>query len=1098
MKAGKFLVLLLTVLLFSPLLAGQTILPWRNYSVYQPRITKDYICNPEFEKLQYNHCSSIAFFKDTWIAMWNANTVPKESEPNQLIYMATSSDARNWTAPELCFASEQRSINPVKCKLVQWQPTLTVYNNRLWAFWSQLSFTGPYRKIKDEYYGCYFSVLKRPEGKWFNRRLTWNGDPDPVFNGKKYRILPMQNPAWTATGRILVPIIMIGPPAEDVPGGEKVWTAEKRVSVLYSDDKGKTWHVSYGAALAGRSWCPWEPTVWQQPDGSIAMLCRNGVGPMLSDPENRPTAFNSLLSAQSFYNGRTWSTLEPVPIETVISRMHVIRQDQFAEDVPSENERFILVHNDAHHLEPASLLDRNSLSLYFTRGGGCDFMAGIQFTGHEPIVSYPHMWRKDDTLHISYTQGIGFMGIKIAHINPLPDQDKYYIFPRSLHYPDSARPIVNDNSIYFRGDQHVDVKPDSFTGKEGFSAGVWFRNTVQGVFFDLRSNKGQSICKWSVSGGRADLTLPGINGNFRPDHNWMRFHRWTYLGITVNRKEGTIDFYIDGKRVDRREFAPSKVAFPEFEKVMIGDSPEAQGIVGHIRYLTVYPEVLTDRQHRSLYNKFASEFKKTLAANSEKIASEPALEMNPAQKEAFFEHVILPEPGKGGTIEIDTFDGKNVLRFHGEISAGLDLDHNERSRGDAVEVTFDFIPENDNKNVICSVGDMANPVRVIHNQGKLTLNYKDFDQQIGEITKGWNCLSIISRGNETSVGLNGGQQFTAYHKPSSTWFYLGQGSRTKKLPTDSSFIVNISSVKSRVTMMSNTVKTKDIHIRDPFVVPVKEERAYYLFGTTDEDCWNSGEGFDCYRSSDLKNWEGPIPAFRPDRDFWSKMNYWAPEVHPYNGKYYMFASFYNPGERRGTQILVSDSPQGPYTPLADRPVTPEQWECLDGTFYQEKGKNWMIFCHEWVQIEDGSICAMQLSDDLTNAISEPVKLFNASDAPWVSQQKARQYENAFITDGPFIHITKDNRMIMLWSSFAAGYEHEYAIGTAYSESGNILGPWKHNPEPVYISGGHGMIFKGFDGRLILSIHKPNKPYGTERPLFLPVVEDGWTIKITGE
>jgi hypothetical protein len=64
------------------------------------------------------------------------------------------------------------------------------------------------------------------------------------------------------------------------------------------------------------------------------------------------------------------------------------------------------------------------------------------------------------------------------------------------------------------------------------------------------------------------------------------------------------------------------------------------------------------------------------------------------------------------------------------------------------------------------------------------------------------------------------------------------------------------------------MKLFEIHIRDPFVLPVAESSIYYLFGSTDADPWKGGTGFDCYRSRDLIEWEGPIPAFRPPPNFW--------------------------------------------------------------------------------------------------------------------------------------------------------------------------------------------------------------------------------------
>jgi len=53
------------------------------------------------------------------------------------------------------------------------------------------------------------------------------------------------------------------------------------------------------------------------------------------------------------------------------------------------------------------------------------------------------------------------------------------------------------------------------------------------------------------------------------------------------------------------------------------------------------------------------------------------------------------------------------------------------------------------------------------------------------------------------------------------------------------------------------IKTSEIHIRDPFVVPIAEEGRYYLYGTTDLDCWQGkATGFDTYRGANLESWEG--------------------------------------------------------------------------------------------------------------------------------------------------------------------------------------------------------------------------------------------------
>ena len=164
-----------------------------------------------------------------------------------------------------------------------------------------------------------------------------------------------------------------------------------------------------------------------------------------------------------------------------------------------------------------------------------------------------------------------------------------------------------------------------------------------------------------------------------------------------------------------------------------------------------------------------------------------------------------------------------------------------------------------------------------------------------------------------------------------------------------------------IDFLRKEMKTSDIQIRDPYIFVAHNEKTYYMFGTTDHNCWRGpGQGFDCYSSKDLENWDGPIPAFRPSSNFWGKENFWAPEVHLYNDKFYMFASFKAPQHYRGTQILVANDIIGPYTPLTNGPVTPANWQCLDGTLYVDaEGNPWIVFCHEWVQIHNGSICAMR-------------------------------------------------------------------------------------------------------------------------------------------
>ena len=289
------------------------------------------------------------------------------------------------------------------------------------------------------------------------------------------------------------------------------------------------------------------------------------------------------------------------------------------------------------------------------------------------------------------------------------------------------------------------------------------------------------------------------------------------------------------------------------------------------------------------------------------------------------------------------------------------------------------------------------------------------------------------------------------------------------------------------------MKLEEINVRDPFVLPY--EGTYYLYGTRAKTCWGKADGFDGYKSKDLVNWEGPFEVFHKPEDFWADKNYWAPEVHIYNNTFYMFATFNSEAlEKKGTMILKSDNPLGPFELHSEGKITPDEWNSLDGTFYVSKeGKPYMVFSHEWVDVGDGQICAVELSSDLKRAVSEPKTLFYASEAkPWVKTITNRQFDGPiYVTDGPFMHRLEDGSLIMLWASFG---EEGYAEAIARSDNGDIDGKWTIDEKPLFSKdGGHGMLFRTFEGELKLVLHQPNET-PLEHPVFISLTENELNIR----
>ncbi len=272
------------------------------------------------------------------------------------------------------------------------------------------------------------------------------------------------------------------------------------------------------------------------------------------------------------------------------------------------------------------------------------------------------------------------------------------------------------------------------------------------------------------------------------------------------------------------------------------------------------------------------------------------------------------------------------------------------------------------------------------------------------------------------------------------------------------------------------MKFCDINIRDPFVL--KHGGKYYMYGTRAKYTWGDGcsedYGFDVYVSSDLENWSEPKSIFEYYDGFYGKKDFWAPEVHYYNGKFYMFATFSPKDGCKGTAILACDTPDGKFEAHSDGPVTPADWICLDGTFYVENGEPYMIFCHEWTQIKNGSVCAIKLSKDLKKAVSEPIVLWQAGDASW--KHDIRDY-GAYVTDGPFL-VKRNNELICIWSSF---YKGDYCEAISRSSNGTLLGDWSIDDKLLYEKdGGHGMIFTDYDNNTYFIFHMPNDT-PNERP-----------------
>ncbi len=329
----------------------------------------------------------------------------------------------------------------------------------------------------------------------------------------------------------------------------------------------------------------------------------------------------------------------------------------------------------------------------------------------------------------------------------------------------------------------------------------------------------------------------------------------------------------------------------------------------------------------------------------------------------------------------------------------------------------------------------------------------------------------------------------------------------------------------------NPIRSEAVgNIRDPQIVNV--DGIYYLTGTC---CpfqrQTVNPGVKLWSSPDLLNWtyEGLlIDRSTLLEDAWYRDRFWASEIHPKNGKFWLTFNCRNESEKynrvHSCGLAVADRITGPYTILThDRPlldgtgrdtslVTPADvpasvvsrhpediavWSNDMTLFTDDDGRTYAFFKSHYVQ-----------EIDLENArfVGERRRALAADKGTW---------EDVGI-EGMFV-IKRGGVYYMLYSSWTRGYE------VGYATAGHPTGPWtKYDGNPIYgaqnpelcrekgleftgdpespfIEAGHCEIFTGPDGRDWICAHlRPKGGESDETFLgFDPIWVENGMIKTNG-
>jgi beta-xylosidase len=322
---------------------------------------------------------------------------------------------------------------------------------------------------------------------------------------------------------------------------------------------------------------------------------------------------------------------------------------------------------------------------------------------------------------------------------------------------------------------------------------------------------------------------------------------------------------------------------------------------------------------------------------------------------------------------------------------------------------------------------------------------------------------------------------------------------------------------------------------DPYILNDGSGK-YYMYGTGG----GAENGFVTYSSKDLVNWrfEGQVYSAL-NENAWGISSFWAPEVYKFGSKYYMFYSAQwkenpeNELENFKIGVAVSNSPQGPFKDLENRPLFNPEYPVIDANVFKDSNGEFYLYysrvCYkhpvesdisEWAkekgwfdEIEESWVYGVKLAPDFKSVFGEPVLLLRPPEsmddenAEWESRSVTSREVNRRWTEGSYIFKQKGIYYIMYSANYFGG--ENYAVG--YATGNSPLGPFvksRNNPilernvakgGEVTGTGHNSLVFLNDSSKIYTVYHGRTKITGDERAVFMDELKilDNGELKING-
>lgn len=304
--------------------------------------------------------------------------------------------------------------------------------------------------------------------------------------------------------------------------------------------------------------------------------------------------------------------------------------------------------------------------------------------------------------------------------------------------------------------------------------------------------------------------------------------------------------------------------------------------------------------------------------------------------------------------------------------------------------------------------------------------------------------------------------------------------------------------------------TRQTPVHDP--VMIKQGGTYYIFCT--------GNGISVFSSKDMQNWRKEMPVFANTPEWITRTlpnfrgrSMWAPDIHFYNGMYYLFYAVSAFGKNTSciglavNKTLDSSSKDFKWEDkgkVIQSIPGRDMFNAIDPNLsVDENGNPWLVFGSFWEGMK-----LVKLTNDLT-AVAQPEQWYTVARRPRDFGFSDSAAGNAAI-EGPFIFQKgKYYYLFVSWDYCCRGEKSDYKVVVGRSEK--ITGPYLDKTGTRMDKNGGTLIVEGdnkewygaghnsaytFDGKDYMIYHGYDAKDGGRSKLIIKNMTwdaDGWPV-----